>query len=427
MKVFFENKRKHKMLPTLYSKSKTGKLMQWKVWTEEDEIVKEFGYKDGKLRQVRTKAKPKNSGKTNGTTASEQAISEAKADWTKQLDKGYFADEEDEEASLFVSGVLQAKEESGGNNHNIMDKKVSAPKKVQKKIFLPMLADKYHELMAPSKGKRRAEKFEYSKASCAQPKLDGVRCVARIVDGNVELLSRKGKQILHLEHIREEVKELLKGNEGVILDGELYFHESDMPQNKKFELISGAARSTRTKPHPEELRIQYWVFDIVNTERTWFDRDYELGLLFKDKEMEYIVLVETRLVLSEDEMLEHHRRWTGEGFEGTILRDERMMYTPGKRSRLLLKCKDFEDSEYEIVDVLKSEGGTEDGCAIFLLETETGNTFTCRPVGTLEKRRKMYKNKKSLIGKEVTVKYQGRDEKTEIPRFPVVVGIRDYE
>lgn len=412
------------MLPTLYSKSKTGKLMQWRVWTEEDDIVKEFGYKDGKLRQVRTKAKPKNAGKANGTTAEEQAELEAKADWTKQLDKGYFADDEDEEASIFVSGVLQAKEESGGNNHNIMDKKVSAPRKEQKKIFLPMLADKYNELMAPSKGKRRAQKFEYSQASCAQPKLDGVRCVARIVNGKVELLSRKGKQILHLQHIREEVKELLKGKEEMILDGELYFHESDMPQNKKFEMISGAARSTRTKPHPEELRIQYWVFDIVDTEKIWFDRDYELDILFKDKEMEYIVRVETELVLCEEDMLEHHRRWTEEGFEGTIVRDEKLMYIPGKRSRMLLKYKDFEDAEYRIVDVLKSEGGTEDGAAIFELETDNGTEFTCRPMGTIEERRKMYKKKKEYIGKLLTVKYQGMSE-DGVPRFPVGKSVRD--
>ncbi|AMQ10593.1 ATP-dependent DNA ligase [Brazilian marseillevirus] len=424
-KVFFHLKKENtKMLPTLYSKAKTGKLMQWRVWTEGDEIIKEFGYKGGKLREVRTKAKPKNSGKTNGTTAEEQAVSEAKADWTKQLDKGYFADEEDEEASLFVSGVLQAKEESGGNNHNIMDKKVSAPRKDQKKIFLPMLAEKYNELMAPSKGKRRAQKFEYSKASCAQPKLDGVRCVARIVDGNVQLLSRKGKQILHLEHIRAEISELLSGKEEMILDGELYFHESDLPQNKKFELISGAARSTRNKPHPDELLVQYWVFDIADTEKIWFDRDYELDLLFKDKEMEYIVRVETELVLCEEDMLEHHRRWTDEGFEGTILRDERLMYTPGKRSRLLLKYKDFCDSEYRIIGVLKSEGGTEDGAAIFALKTDNGTEFTCRPMGTIEERRKIYKNKKEYIGKLLTVKYQGISQ-DGVPRFPVGKTLRD--
>ncbi|ALX27385.1 hypothetical protein GMAR_ORF10 [Golden Marseillevirus] len=290
-------------------------------------------------------------------------------------------------------------------------------------IFLPMLAEKYQQIMAP-KSRARAKKFEYSEASCAQPKLDGVRCVARIVEGKVELLSRKGKQILHLNHIREEILELLKDKENIVLDGELYFHESDLPQNKKFELISGAARSTRTSPHPDELLIQYWIFDIVDCEKKWFDRDYELCLLFQDREMEYLVHVETQLILNEHKMLELHKGWVAEGFEGTILRDESLSYTPGKRSRLLLKYKDFEDDEFVIVGVQKSEGGTEDGAAIFVLETSNKTEFTCRPMGTIKERREIYKKRKEYIGKLLTVKHQGLSE-DGVPRFPVGKSIRD--
>ncbi|ALX27386.1 hypothetical protein GMAR_ORF11 [Golden Marseillevirus] len=134
----------NEMLPTLYSKAKTGKLMQWRVWTEEGEVVKEFGYKEGKLRQVRTKAKPKNSGKSNATTSAEQAVLEAKADWMKQLDKGYFADSEDEEASSFVSDVLQAKEGSGGNNHKILQGEVAKGSKN---------GNREHHLLTDARGK----------------------------------------------------------------------------------------------------------------------------------------------------------------------------------------------------------------------------------------------------------------------------------
>nr|WQM86984.1 ATP-dependent DNA ligase [Marseillevirus cajuinensis] len=417
------------MLPILYCETKTGKTMQWRVWNEGSNIIKEFGYVGGKLRLVETKAKAKNVGRSNKTTPEEQAVKERDCAWIKQLDKGYSVDRKDEEAMEFLSKILAAKEEAGGNNHNVMagsKVETNKPVKATKEIFLPMLAEKYCDIMDPNK-KTRAKKFAFREGSVAQPKLDGVRCIARIVDGEVELLSRKGKQIVHLQHIREAILELLKGKEDMVLDGELYFHGEEMSENERFELITGAARSVRNEPHEREGRLEYWVFDIVDTKKPWFEREKDLDALFAGDVPECIVPVLTEPVSSHEELLQLHEEWVEKGFEGTIVRDSELMYTPKKRSRLLLKYKDFDDSEYKIVGVSKSEGGTEDGAAIFVLETETGDTFTCRPTGTIEWRRRMYKKRKELIGKDVTVKYQGRNEETKIPRFPRVVAIRDYE
>ncbi|BAU79995.1 ATP-dependent DNA ligase [Tokyovirus A1] len=419
------------MLPVLYCETKTGKTMQWRVWSEGENIIKEFGYVGGKLRTVETKAKPKNVGRSNSTTSEEQAVKERDCSWIKQLDKGYAVDKDDEEAVAFASKILEAKEDAGGNNHNVMasskkEEKNTAKKSQTKEIFLPMLAEKYNDIMNPKK-KSRAKKFQFREGSVAQPKLDGVRCIARIVEGNVELLSRKGKQIVHLQHIREGIAELLKGRENMVLDGELYFHGEEMGENERFELITGAARSVRKEPHEREDRLEYWIFDIVDTEKTWLEREKELDSLLSGDLPECIVPVLTEPVHSHEEMLQLHEEWVERGFEGTILRDAELMYTPKKRSRLLLKYKDFEDAEYEIVGVSKSEGGTEDGAAIFVLETESGDTFTCRPTGTIEWRREMYKKKKGLIGKMVTVKFQGRNEETGVPRFPRAVAVRDYE
>lgn len=417
------------MLPILYCETKTGKTMQWRVWNEGENIIKEFGYVGGKLRTVETKAKAKNNGRSNSTTPEEQALKERDCAWIKQLDKGYSVDVEDEEAVAFASRILAAKENAGGNNHNVMassKKGEGNPARQTKEIFLPMLAEKYCDIMDPNK-KTRAKKFAYRVGSVAQPKLDGVRCIARIVEGKVELLSRKGKQIVHLQHIREAIAELLEGRENMVLDGELYFHGEEMGENERFELITGAARSVRKEPHEQEERLEYWVFDIVDTSKMWIEREKDLDALFAGDVPECIVPVLTEPVSNHEEMLQLHEEWVEKGFEGTILRDAQLMYTPKKRSRMLLKYKDFEDSEYKIVGVLKSEGGTEDGACIFVLETESGDEFTCRPTGTIEQRRQMYKKRKELIGKMVTVKYQGKNEQTGVPRFPVATGIRDYE
>jgi hypothetical protein len=47
-------------------------------------------------------------------------------------------------------------------------------------------------------------------------------------------------------------------------------------------------------------------------------------------------------------------------------------------------------------------------------------------MGTLESRRKMWNNRKNYLGKDLTVKFQGKS-KNGIPRFPVGVAVRDYE
>jgi DNA ligase-1 len=111
-----------------------------------------------------------------------------------------------------------------------------------------------------------------------------------------------------------------------------------------------------------------------------------------------------------------------EGYEGTMIRNPSMEYEIGKRSYSLLKLKDFVDAEYRIVDVIDGDG-SDKGLAIFILETDAGNRFNCRPEGTQSNRAELYLSRKELVGKFLTVRYQelSRDG---IPIFPVGVSIR---
>ena len=108
-----------------------------------------------------------------------------------------------------------------------------------------------------------------------------------------------------------------------------------------------------------------------------------------------------------------------------MIRDPEMGYEIGKRSYSLLKLKDFVDAEYRIVDVVDGDG-SDVGLAIFELETDSGQRFNCRPEGSQENRAELFKNRRQLVGRYMTVRYQelSRDG---IPIFPVGVGIRDLE
>lgn len=67
--------------------------------------------------------------------------------------------------------------------------------------------------------------------------------------------------------------------------------------------------------------------------------------------------------------------------------------------------------------------GSDKGLAIFILETDNGSRFNCRPEGTQSSRAELYVSRKELVGKFLTVRYQelSRDG---IPIFPVGVSIR---
>ncbi|MGL5581564.1 MAG: hypothetical protein ACRDCE_11455, partial [Cetobacterium sp.] len=63
--------------PTLYTRTKTGKIQEWDIYTVEDEIHVIFGQQGGKKNTKVTKATPKNIGRANETKAFEQAWLEA--------------------------------------------------------------------------------------------------------------------------------------------------------------------------------------------------------------------------------------------------------------------------------------------------------------------------------------------------------------
>jgi len=123
-------------------------------------------------------------------------------------------------------------------------------------------------------------------------------------------------------------------------------------------------------------------------------------------------------------LLYHVKSFTRDGFEGTMIRNPDMPYEIGKRSYSLLKLKDFVDAEYRIVNVVDGDG-SDVGLAIFELETDSGERFNCRPEGSQENRADLFKNRRELVGKYLTVRYQELS-KDGIPIFPVGVSIREW-
>ena len=261
---------------------------------------------------------------------------------------------------------------------------------------MPMLAHKFTD-----------HKGKVSFPAYIQPKLNGMRMLFDGENG----WSRGNKEV-----IPEVIEHLKFDTGGVILDGELM-----LPNNQLLQESMKAIKKYRPELSPQLL---YHVYDVVDAELPYAMR-HQLILDICANAPPNVKIVKTVRADDESQVSHLHNLFVHDGYEGTMIRDEAMGYETGKRSYSLLKLKDFIDSEYKILDVVDGDG-SDKGLAIFILDVGNGQTFNCRPEGTQENRAELYKNRKKLIGRYMTVRYQelSRDG---VPIFPVGVSIRDEE
>jgi len=366
-------------LPTLSSVTKLSQVRYWRIYVIGSFIHRETWLENGKHTEFAPRqVKEKNRGRSNETTANQQALLEAESLWHKKLDKGYTHD---------------------GN--------------IARKYPLPMLANKYTEC---------GEKY-LTLPFAVSRKLDGIRMMA-FWKKEVVLSSRSGKQFKFLCRIREQLRRLLPS--GMIVDGELYSHE--LP----FHLISGAVRATKTRSEHDEA-IEYWIFDIASMASSGYEervrallaleQEYNRFVPMKDRVIKFVGYKE---VFRYDQVHSYHDQYVSEGYEGVMCRNLHAPYRFKHRSNDLLKYKHFMDDEFCIVDT-KEGAGREKGAILFVCETKDGeNTFDVRPRGTLAHRQELWKCRDTLVGKLLTVRYQSIGTKNA-PRFPVGIAIRDYE
>lgn len=257
-----------------------------------------------------------------------------------------------------------------------------------------------------------------------QRKLDGVRCLSWMDNGDVVMMSRQKNPFPDLHHIRQEIKALnLPPN--IVLDGELYAHTDKM----SFQKLAGLVR--RHSHDPSDLatvqQIEYHVYDMIDLndrQKDFIDRSAYLEKTIGGSNPTYLAVVENFDVNSLAEADKLHDQFVKEGFEGLMFRNTHSPYE-GKRSRNLQKYKKFDDAEFEIVGY-EEASGKDAGTVIWVLETPTGDQFRARPKGTLAERSTMFQNAPSYIGKKMTVQYFGLTD-AGIPRFPIAIALRDYE
>ncbi len=363
-------------LATLYHQGKAGGIYSWKVWTEGADIVTEYGLIDGEKQIARKTATPKNVGRSNETTAGEQATLEAAAMHKKKMDRKYALSVEEAQAEL----------------------------------IRPMLASDFE--------KRKNRNVTYP--AYVQPKLDGVRALAFWDGDQIEIMSRSGKSwrdIGSIEHIANALENTLPRD--ALFDGEIYAGVGET-----FQQTTRLVKKYRPGDSEKLVLHVYDVIDRDNLDQPFSERLEILnGLQF---EPGYPVeTVPSVLVENEQAVYEAQAAFVQDGFEGAMVRLTTGVYQYGARSFELLKVKSFLDAEFPIVGH-KTGVGKFDGAIIWVCQVDDGKTFDVVPRGTMEERRAWYDNADTYYGQLLNVRYFEVSE-DGVPRFPVGAGIRASE
>jgi len=360
----------------IYKKDSKGKVRVLHVYTKGSDVVKNSGVhgSENMVSHIHT-CKGKNIGKSNETTPEQQAVLEAKSKIETKMTTGYF------------ETVDEAK---------------------NSEVILPMLAKPYAD-----------KAINWSEGEVhIQPKLDGMRCLAFVSKGKVQLLSRKGKEIITMDHIVSDLNKITD-DKSYILDGELYAHGKTFQENMK--LIK--------KKRTESITVRFIIYDIVDTNSSYTDRLENLSQILKRHVYDHCRLISTSKIKSSEFIKDWHNNYVNLGYEGAIIRHSDKGYEVNKRSSSLLKYKDFIDMTYKVVDIVPSDKNPKQGvvhCAE--LSTNGGKhlstiTFGCGMKFSQADREDILKNKEDYIGKNAEVRFF---EYTDdgLPRFPVCVGFR---
>lgn len=231
-----------------------------------------------------------------------------------------------------------------------------------------------------------------------EPKLDGIRAVARLSPtGVVEMWSRSKKTDLapRLPHIVEQLRDILVPNyDNVWLDGEVGYLDTVswthtpgtewpiLDFNRTIRVTQSSIPEALSKQkHPMQggQNIAFWVFDIVNLNRPTWSQSFRDGYLDGLLGSQYGSTSDIKLVPSEmhwDE--DRYTQYVMEGGEGVILKNPQGVYQPDSRpAKRWYKIKKFDTFEGPIVGFDPGKGKYEGLVGALVVRHPSGTDVRC--------------------------------------------------
>jgi ATP-dependent DNA ligase len=354
--------------PTLYHRDSKGKIRVWHMEQDDDKYRTVNGLQDGQLVYSDwTLVEPKNTGKKNATTATEQTTKEINAKYTKQLKTNY--------------------------HENIND--IDTVKYIE-----PMLAHKYskhHKKVDPSTGHW-----------VVQCKYNGFRCVIT----KDSMKSRENEPYISVPHIARALEEFFTVYPNAVLDGELFNYD----YRQQLNMISSICRKTKNITAEDlelsEKIIKFYIYDGYGfgNDQMMQETPYRVRKAWIDQNVigiyRFTEYVRSHDVTTMEEVNALYEEFVADGQEGIMLRNINTPYVHN-RSVNLLKMKPEDDDEFEILDILPGKGNWSGKAKIISVKMPNGKIFDAVFKGTMEEAIECLENKHHWIGKTVTIKYNG--------------------
>lgn len=364
---------------TLYKTDLNGKVRKWTIEVEGNAYRTISGIIDGeKVVSEWSYAHGKNTGRANETS--------------------------DEEQALRVAETLIRIRKEQGCHENIEDASKG------KEFFQCMLAAKWENV-------KDRVKVDAEHPIYIQPKLDG----ARNVDYADRMQTRTGKTWISAPHIQTKLRKIFEKYPDIMFDGELYNHNLNEDFNKIISLIKKSKPTVEDLKESEEL-VQYWIYDLPSYPGIFSERNAELKRIFAENPDIFdssFVLVDTYKVTDKSEVQKYLEKFVSEGYEGAIVRLDAEY--ENKRSKNLLKVKQFQDEEYSIVRIEEGRGNLAGKAGRIVVDVD-GVEVAAGLKFSHEEAQEIWENREQYIGKKATIKYFNKTEDGSL-RFPKCIQI----
>ena len=281
------------------------------------------------------------------------------------------------------------------------------------KEFKPMLAHVYTD----------QTQIDWDQPVYMQPKLDGVRCIFT-KDG---AFSRTGKRFMNVKHIELELQGLFKQQPHLILDGELYNHKLKNDFEKIISLVR-KQKPTDTDRLDAQHLVQFHVYDYTGQKPNLLEnlkyKGRQDNLTCSDIYCPSICYIDTRRVATPAMIKVLHDKWLDMGYEGSIIRLNGEYEQ--KRSKNLLKVKDFSDSEAKIIGFVEGKGKRIGTIGKFIAVDSQGMQFGMPVMDKFKYLQDNFKEMQTWIGKIATFTYFEKTKRGSY-RHPLFKAIRNYE
>ncbi len=307
-------------------------------------------------------------------------------------------------------------------------------------------ANKYNNYLIPVFACQLSQDCELHKKKLIgekilQIKLDGVRAITVLYpNGNVDIFSRNGKQLVNFESIEDEFKKILNLNSitsAIVLDGEIV--------SKNFqELMKQIHRKNALQNHDAKL----YLFDFLSFEnfskgeekisqkqrilnlKNWYEEN-----LKENSKIKILDNIQVNLDSNDGnkKFEEFNNNAVINGYEGIMIKDPESFYEC-KRSTNWLKSKPFIEVSLKVKNYEEGSGRNKGKLGAIIAEGNDNGKFFKLNIGggfTDKQRNEFWINRQKLIGQIIEVRAdsisKSQDGDYWSLRFPRFKCFRGFE